>query len=436
MHSAVDKTTTQTSLTTSNKTSETEIDAQAFLDELENYMTEPEISDKEKASATFDRLARALPEFDFLKGLSPSLSEAPEFYLQKSSQTMWDSSRVTISEEMLLQMSDDDEMFDNVKEMISGLFSAGNAQQLSPSTGQNTARWQSLAIDVTGTKFTEVLRDTKSGMSTVSALNLRTQELLTDALDLIMDSRQSSSRNGMVSGRSSQRWNFDSILNNSSNWNMELAFSSSTQAMETLRASQATISRIEIVLEQWESSGSSSGDSLLAYMQIAGLTDPLVFDLGGEGINLTSAEDGVYFDIKGDGSPVQTAWITGNNAFLFLDENGNGVADDANELFGDHGGYANGFEKLRQYDSNGDGVIDENDDIYSELRLWRDLNGDGVCQEGEGMTLAEAGISSINLNYNDNKRLDKYGNVIAEESTFTRTDGTTGMVADAWLKSK
>jgi hypothetical protein len=42
-----------------------------------------------------------------------------------------------------------------------------------------------------------------------------------------------------------------------------------------------------------------------------------------------------------------------------------------------------------------DGLIDSRDAAFSELRIRRDLNSDGVSQEGELQTLAQAGMESI-----------------------------------------
>jgi hypothetical protein len=105
--------------------------------------------------------------------------------------------------------------------------------------------------------------------------------------------------------------------------------------------------------------------------------DPLVLDLGGEGINLTKAGEGSHFDITADGKTDQTAWVKGNTALLVYDRNGNSRIDDGSELFGDQNGAANGFAELAKYDANSDGVISRLDPIFKALKLYRDLNGDG-----------------------------------------------------------
>jgi len=68
-----------------------------------------------------------------------------------------------------------------------------------------------------------------------------------------------------------------------------------------------------------------------------------------------------------------------------------------------------------QYDKpgsggNGDGVIDSRDKVFTRLRLWRDLNHDSISQPNELFTLAQLGIASIDLNYQEHKWVDAYGN--------------------------
>lgn len=442
MSSAIETTAVQSAAAASAKTTDPEVDGDAFMAELAAQLAEGDGEDTSaKASGALARLTRSLSSYTFSQTSKTSASEDVTYYL-----TANESANVTLSEEMLGQMADDEEMFSKVQDMISGLFSASNSQSLTASS-KSTNLWKSITIDTTETKYVEVSRNA-NGSTSLASLALSTQEIVDSALDLLMDSHQTSRNSGgtqagslaeylnsissgTASGKSS---GFNNLVTNTTSWNFQIAFSSTSTAQQALEAQQAQLARLDIMIEQI-STGSFSGGDLFSYMQIMGLSDPLVFDLTGDGINLTSSENGVLFDIKGDGSPTQTAWITPGNAFLYLDENGNQIVDDANELFGDHAGHANGFEKLAQYDDNGDGVIDSNDEVYSKLRLWQDLNSDGVNQESESLTLAQAGIASINLNHDNSQTLDKYGNVITDRSSYTRTDGTTGEVADAWLKS-
>ena len=136
----------------------------------------------------------------------------------------------------------------------------------------------------------------------------------------------------------------------------------------------------------------------------AGPCSPIIIDTEGEGFHLTSAANGVMFDIRGDGHLLQIAWTApgSHNAFLVLDRNGDGIINNGKELFGnfttqDPTKHKNGFLALSEFDEpdqggNGDGVIDEHDAVFSRLRLWIDDNHDGISQPNELHALAEFGI--------------------------------------------
>ena len=65
--------------------------------------------------------------------------------------------------------------------------------------------------------------------------------------------------------------------------------------------------------------------------------------------------------------------------------------NDGSELFGTKSG--DGFGDLREYDSDGNGWIDENDDVFSKLKVWcKDENGKDIL-----MDLKEADIGAIFL---------------------------------------
>ena len=160
--------------------------------------------------------------------------------------------------------------------------------------------------------------------------------------------------------------------------------------------------------------------------------DPIVLDLDGDGIELTSYAKGARFDLLGNGTPVNTAFVTGGDALLAIDRNGNGTIDSGKELFGEQNGAAHGFAELAKLDSNRDGVINRLDDDFDKLVLFRD-NGNGRTEEGELISLEQAGIAEISLGYRNVSQRAAGGNALAQIASFRRADGSTGQVADALL---
>jgi Ca2+-binding RTX toxin-like protein len=187
--------------------------------------------------------------------------------------------------------------------------------------------------------------------------------------------------------------------------------------------------------------------------------DPLILDLNGDGVQLTSYQDTVVlFDVDHDGgSKEQTGWVAANtitggtppaintDGIVVQDLNSNGVIDNISETLSEYyngtvgtGGdvgskpFANGFMALKSLDSNSDNVFNSADAAWNNLRVWvddnadglsfKDVNGNGTYQPGtdqsELKTFAELGITSINLSSTKQSGLVNGGNEILATGNF------------------
>lgn len=158
-----------------------------------------------------------------------------------------------------------------------------------------------------------------------------------------------------------------------------------------------------------------------------GCGSPIIVDIAGDGYELTDPRRGVLFDINDDGTADQIGWTVagGDDTFLWLDGNGNGVVDGGTELFGD-AVYDNGFEKLRMFDRNADGVVDASDPVWDSLRLWLDSNHNGVSEPAEISTVVSSPIRGIGVPYKIVGRRDRFGNLYRYKGRVYMADDDNG----------
>lgn len=126
-----------------------------------------------------------------------------------------------------------------------------------------------------------------------------------------------------------------------------------------------------------------------ALLKEAKPTDPLVINFSGKTAELSTQK--IDFDLNGDGQLEKIAFMSSGSGFLALDKNGDNKINDGGELFGPDNG--DGFASLAAYDEDNNGWIDENDPVFSKLKIW--------TQEGANNTrlfsLADVGIGAISL---------------------------------------
>jgi len=168
------------------------------------------------------------------------------------------------------------------------------------------------------------------------------------------------------------------------------------------------------------------------------LLPPIVLDLDGDGIELTSPQVApVEFDMDADGDPELTGWVGADDAFLALDRNGDGAITNGSEIsfIDDLPGAVSDLDGLSAFDTDADGFFDSDDQRYGEFRVWQDTNHDGVSQAEELRTLGEHGITAISLtrDLSGGTTDGASGNRITATSDFVRADGTTGVLGDVLL---
>ena len=156
--------------------------------------------------------------------------------------------------------------------------------------------------------------------------------------------------------------------------------------------------------------------------------DPLVINLDGNGIKLINIDkSNAMFDLTGSGFANKTGWVSSGSAFLVMDRNNNGKIDDISEMFGNN--KESGFQALAAYDTNKDEKIDSSDPIFNSLKLWQDKNGDGITENGELISLSDAGIKSISLN-TTSTNINQEGNTITDVGSVEFNNGQTTQIAD------
>jgi len=142
----------------------------------------------------------------------------------------------------------------------------------------------------------------------------------------------------------------------------------------------------------------------------SGTVWPIVIDLDGDGVELRPlSSSATFFDADSDTYLERTAWAGADDGILVIDLDGDGQVTQTKEIaFAEWTSEQDSdLQALAQvFDSNQGGVVDSQDARFGEFRIWKDGNSDAVVDDGEMMTLQEAGIQSMNLKTKDGTAVD------------------------------
>jgi Ca2+-binding RTX toxin-like protein len=168
-----------------------------------------------------------------------------------------------------------------------------------------------------------------------------------------------------------------------------------------------------------------------------GNLDPVVFDLNGAGLELSSVASSGVGTVDPNGVVTQLGWVGPDDGILVTDRAGDGVLNTTQDLsfVQDAPGATNDLQGLASWDTNGDGVLNASDTDWNQLKIWVDKNQDGVAEPGEVETMAQAGIASISLKgqasgVDPSTTTESY---LVATTSFTTSDGITGAAYDVSL---
>jgi hypothetical protein len=195
----------------------------------------------------------------------------------------------------------------------------------------------------------------------------------------------------------------------------------------------------------WNKVGSpdihADGNDQALVVQVLVPVAPVVMDLNRDGF---MSYGQVTMDVNGDRILDTTRWAGAQDGVLVWDKFADGlVHDNSQYAFGQYATKfsvdAQGFARLASdlegladaFDTNRDGVFSMSDEKFGEFKIWQDVDQDGVSDAGEVRSLADWGLTSINLVSDGVQRTPVAGVTEAGRSAANLADGSTMLVADA-----
>lgn len=168
-------------------------------------------------------------------------------------------------------------------------------------------------------------------------------------------------------------------------------------------------------------------------LQQVGQTEPIIFDLNGDGIHLSSASTSDVI-LNNNGALERTGWIDSSDGILTYGYSGEGAIEHKNFALTENvDGAKTDLDALQALAKQSGGILDGNNPIWDNLGMWQDGNHNGAMDKGEYQTLTQLGISSISLTQTGTAHLEN-GNVVYGNLSFTYADGKVGYAENVGLR--
>jgi hypothetical protein len=161
---------------------------------------------------------------------------------------------------------------------------------------------------------------------------------------------------------------------------------------------------------------------------VAATVAPVVLDLNQDGQIEYSH---INLDVNGDGQLDHTAWAGAQDGVLIWNKYAdNYVHDNSQYAFTQYGGETDLEGLAVAFDTNHDGAFNVSDAKFSEFAVWQDANQNGISEEGEVRSLADAEITSVNVNSDGVNATPAEGVTEAGRSTAELSNGSSMLIAD------
>lgn len=165
----------------------------------------------------------------------------------------------------------------------------------------------------------------------------------------------------------------------------------------------------------------------------------VIIDLENDGIELIDpAQSTIMQDFDGDGDLDNIGWMSPQDGILARD-----IDDDGKIHLGSEATFGSVkddkksslYYLQKDFDTNANGRLDKGDEAFGQFSIWRDKNVNGVTDEGELLSLEEAGVESISLLLENvaSDPVDDFNHVFGM-ATISMNDGSEGAAYDTALR--